>query len=310
MKRLRGFEDRESYRGGFLSIGNFDGVHRGHQSILARLRERADQAGVPAVVMTFDPHPITLLNPQFAPPRLTTSAAKAALMAAAGVDVVVEYPTDAALLNLTAAEFFEQVVLKEFEARGLVEGPNFFFGKGREGTVERLAGFCEQAGRSLDVVGVLESGGETVSSSAIRGELKEGNVPQAARLLGRYYRLEGVVASGAGRGRTLGFPTANLQDVQTLIPGEGVYACWATWGEERFQAAVHVGGNPTFAEQAPKIEVHLLSFEGDLYGEALQVEFVERVRELRSFQSPAELQHQVQQDVRAVPGLLAGAGRG
>lgn len=305
MNRFKGLGNRERYQGCALSIGNFDGVHRGHQVILGRLIERARESGVPAVVLTFEPHPLTLVSPENCPPRLTTSDCKAALLEKCGIDVVMEYPTDWDLLQLSPEEFFQRFVVEEFAARGLVEGPNFYFGRGRSGNVETLRRLCEERGMSLDVVTPAADGAEMISSSRIRKALTAGDVERAAGLLGRRYRLSGTVRNGAGRGRVLGFPTANLHRVETLIPADGVYAGTFATQDGQWPAAVHIGPNPTFQDGERKVEAHLLDFSGDLYGQAAELEFVQRVRDTRRFADQAELQSQLQADVTTVRAMLA-----
>lgn len=304
MKRLNGFGDRSSYRGCFLSIGNFDGVHRGHLAILARLVERARQHRAPAVVMTFEPHPLSLLKPDAEPPRLTTPRRRAELLEHAGVDVVLEYPTSWDLLRLSPRDFFDQMIVEELSAQGLVEGPNFFFGQGRAGNIDVLNELCRSAGLSLDVVEPTRIGAAIVSSTLIRETLAAGDVRGATQLLGRPYDISGVVASGAGRGRTLGYPTANLQQVETLLPGDGVYAAWCVVSGDRIPAAVSIGPNPTFAEGERKVEAHLLGFTENLYGVQINLQFVDRLRSLRAFESAAQLQQQLEQDVASVQGVL------
>jgi riboflavin kinase / FMN adenylyltransferase len=306
MNRFKGFGDRQRYRGCVLSIGNFDGVHRGHQVILGRLIESAREAGVPAVVLTFEPHPLTLVSPENCPPRLTTADRKAALLGECGVDVVIEYPTDWDLLQLSPEEFFERFVVEEFAARGLVEGPNFNFGRGRSGNVETLRHLCGERGMSLEVVTPADDGEEMISSSRIREALTAGHVERAASLLGRSYCLSGTVGDGAGRGRVLGFPTANLQRIETLIPADGVYAGTLSTDTARWPAAIHIGPNPTFQDGERKVEAHLLDFSGDLYGQSAELEFLHRVRETRRFADQAELQAQLQTDVARVRELLTG----
>ena len=222
-----------------------------------------------------------------------------------GVDVVLEYPTDQALLNLSAEQFFQRIVVDEFAALGLVEGPNFFFGRGRAGSIETLEQLCQKSARTLTVVPPTLHNGEIVSSSVIRKLLQQGDVASAADRLGRRYCLTGTVASGAGRGRDLGFPTANLHDPQSMIPGEGVYAAWASVAGFHGPAAVHIGPNPTFQETDSKIEAHLIGFSGSIYGQAAALEFVDRVRTLHSFESPESLQTQIAEDVAAVKAALA-----
>ena len=296
-------------RGGALTIGNFDGVHRGHQELLAHLRRQAQALPGPAVAMTFDPHPLQLLRPQQFQPVLTTPADRAALLRAHGADCVLILRTTPALLGLSARAFFDRVIRTQVGARAVVPGFNFAFGHNREGTVDTLADFCRQAGLGFDLVPPLLLDGKPISSSRVRGELVRGDVRQAALLLGRPYRLHGTVGTGRRRGQGLGFPTANLEEVPTLVPGNGVYAARAWVGEAGWPAAANVGPNPTFGEHARKIEVHLIGFQGDLYGRTLAVDFLDRLRETRPFAGPEELAAQLRLDVeRALE--LAGPAEG
>ena len=210
--------------GGAVSIGNFDGVHLGHARIVERLKAQARQVGGPALVFTFDPHPVRLLRPELAPPPLTWTDRKAALLGALGVDAVIAYPTDKALLELLPEEFFAAIVRRSLAARALVEGTNFFFGHDRRGTIDVLRRLALAAHVALEVVEPVVVGGETVSSSRVRKLVAAGDVADARRLLTEPYRIRGQVARGAGRGSQLGFPTANLEQVETLLPALGVYA--------------------------------------------------------------------------------------
>jgi riboflavin kinase/FMN adenylyltransferase len=289
----------EPCRAGAVAIGNFDGVHRGHASLVAELRARARAVGGPAVALTFDPHPLELLRPGTAPPRLTTPADRAELLHALGVDHVLTLRTTTALLSLSAADFFAEVVLKRLGARALVEGDSFGFGRNREGTVETLARLGQAAGVGLTVVPPLLLEGVEVSSSRVRAALLAGAVAEAAALLGRPYRLRGIVGAGQRRGRTIGFPTANLGRIPTVVPGDGVYAvrAHAEGARSPWPGAANVGPNPTFGEQARKVEVHLIGFEGDLYDRPLAVDFVARLRDTRPFAGAAELVEQLRRDV-------------
>ena len=300
MQLVHGFQESATCRGGFVSIGNFDGVHRGHERILRALVERARSAGVPAVVLTFDPHPIRLLRPAEAPPRLSTLERKAHLLARSGVDVLIAYPTDRALLDLRPEQFFERIVHQELAARGLVEGPNFCFGRNRSGDVTTLRRLCASSGILLEVVPPLEIDGGVVSSSRIRALILEGRIAEAVDLLGHPYRVRGRVIHGADRGRALGFPTANLDGVATLLPKDGVYAGRADYRGESWPAAVHLGPNPTFDETARKLEIHLLDFAGDLYGQELDVDFLARLRDTASFEDAAALRQQLERDLTTV----------
>jgi riboflavin kinase/FMN adenylyltransferase len=292
-------EPPPSCRGGALSVGNFDGVHRGHAALLAELVRLARQLSGPAVVLTFEPHPLRLLRPDLAVPLLTTPAERAALLKELGADEVLIMRTTQDLLDLRAGEFFDRVLRGGLDVRGLVEGPSFAFGHNREGNLELLQQMCDEARLALSVVPPVVVDGAPVSSSRIRGELTAGNVRQAAQLLGRPYRISGVVSTGAGRGRTIGFPTANLEQVTTEIPGDGVYAVRARDpAGQPWPGAANIGPNPTFAEQQRKVEVHLIGFSGDLYGQPLTVDFLERLRDTRAFPGgAAELVEQLHRDV-------------
>jgi riboflavin kinase/FMN adenylyltransferase len=293
-------------RGGAVAIGNFDGVHLGHVSLLSELRRQASAVGGPAVVLTFDPHPLQLLRPEQFMPVLTTVADRAALLRERGADEVLILQTNAELLQRSAVDFFEQVVRQRLDARALVEGFNFAFGRNREGTLETLRVLCRQAGLGLEIVPPLQHNGQTVSSSRVRNALERGSVREAAALLGRPYRLRGRVGTGQRRGQKLGFPTANLEEAETLVPGDGVYAVRAVWQGETWPAAANIGPNPTFGEQARKVEVHLIGFQDDLYDQTLAVDFIDRLRDTRPFGSVAELVTQLQKDIEEAKRLASG----
>lgn len=305
MIRLRGFTNPEVYRGGVVAIGNFDGVHRGHQAMMEVLCRRASELSAPSVVMTFDPHPIAILRPEHTPPPLSTLERKQDLLEKCGVDCTIAYPTDAALLQLSPAEFFEKIVVGELQAKGLVEGPNFCFGKDRAGDTRLLKSFCKESGLSLDVMPAVETSAGMISSSTIRGLIGRGKLRDAVELLGHPYQARGIVGSGARRGQALGFPTANLERVATLIPAEGVYAGRLSRAGQMYPAAIHVGPNPTFDEYARKVEVHLIGFEGDLYGTELQVDFLCELRPVEKFDSAEDLRRQLERDISRVQELVS-----
>lgn len=306
MKLLPGFTQPERYQDGWVAIGNFDGVHLGHQSMIDRLLKRSAEMGGPSVVLTFDPHPIELLRPDQTPPSLSTVGRKAELLTHYGVDIVIAYPTDMALLEMSPQAFFQSIVVDRLRARGLVEGPNFYFGKNRQGDTQLLATLCESAGLQLDVVAPVLHEGELVSSSAIRQLVGGGDLDRAVQLLGHAYQIHGRVVEGAGRGRLLGFPTANLDGIETLLPGVGVYAGLAHVDESVFQAAIHLGPTPTFGTADVRVEVHLLDFQGDLYGQSIDVDFLSRIRGVSKFESREQLQQQLHQDLQAIRERLDG----
>ena len=304
MKLLRGFQEPEAYRGCFVAIGNFDGVHLGHQSMIARLVRHAQAARMPAVALTFDPHPIQLLRPEIAPPSLSILERKASLLEQYGVDVVIAYPTDRELLALSPQDFFTKIVRNELCASGMVEGPNFYFGKDRAGDVNTLAELCSAANMMLDVVEPIQVNAQLVSSSTVRKLVSAGEMHAAIELLGHSYQVRGVVEEGVKRGRTIGFPTANLGQIATLLPPNGVYAGVAHIDDEAHVAAINLGPNPTFGENAQKFEAHVINFDGDLYGQLLDVDFITKIRDVTEFDGVEMLQQQLYRDIEEVTALV------
>ena len=270
----------ESVRGGIVAVGNFDGVHRGHAALIAAARELAGP-GRPVIPVTFDPHPLVLLAPERYQPPLTTVAERGRLLHEVGAEHVAVLQTTPELLLLSAESFFDRIIRGKLRANGMVEGFNFRFGRDRAGSNETLRSLCHSAG------------------IAFREVLLSGDVPAARELLGRSYRVTGVVGHGVRRGRTIGFPTANLEAVETLLPGNGVYATRVETPHGCFAGAAHVGPNVTFGEDARKLEVYLLDFEGDLYGQTLGVDFIARLRGTEKFSGVEALIEQMKKDVAA-----------
>ncbi len=303
MKLIRKIDEltaaSDSLKNSAVSIGNFDGVHHGHQKLISRLTALAKKHGGPSVVFTFDPHPVRLLRPEKAPPPLTWTKRKAALLSALGVDYMVAYPTDQALLELTPDEFFRQIVLEKLGTAALVEGPNFFFGKNRGGDVKTLQILCDASEVTLEVVQPTEDDGELISSSRVRSAIADGDIDSARRMLTSPYRVRGMVTHGAARGSKIGFPTANLSAIDTLVPGHGVYAGIAHLNGEPFQAAINIGPNPTFGEDEHKVEAHLLDFDRNIYGQAVEVDFLTRLRDIQPFPNVEALIAQLHKDIEA-----------
>jgi riboflavin kinase / FMN adenylyltransferase len=284
-------------RGGTVAIGNFDGVHRGHAALIAQLHQQAREIDGPAVALTFDPHPLQLLRPGQVPALLTTPEDRSRLLQELGADHVLVLRVTPELLSLRATEFFARVIQERLATRALVEGVNFGFGLNREGTVETLAHLCSPANIHLTVLPPVVLDGVEVSSSRVRSFLSTGAVRKAAALLGRPYRLHGTVGTGKRRGKELGFPTANLEQLRTLTPGDGVYAVRVPLQGSVWPGAANVGPNPTFGEGGRKVEIHLIGFQGDLYGQTLTVDFVERLRDTRPFANVTELVAQLRHDI-------------
>jgi riboflavin kinase/FMN adenylyltransferase len=285
------------FRGGIVCIGNFDGVHRGHAALLKEARQVADGQKAPVIAMTFDPHPMALLTPERYQPPLTTVQDRARLLHTIGADHVVILQTTPELLALSPHYFFETIIAQALQAKGMVEGFNFRFGHHREGSNDLLRQLCEANKMAFREVSAFALNGQVVSSSRVRDALNDGNPPQAHDLLNRHYRIRGIVGTGAKRGRTIGFPTANLELIATLLPVDGVYAVKAVHSGGTHTGAANIGPNPTFGEGARKIEVHLLDFSGDLYGQTIEVAFLERLRATQPFPNVDALLKQLQHDV-------------
>jgi riboflavin kinase/FMN adenylyltransferase len=292
-----------------VSVGTFDGVHRGHAALAARLRQTADRLGIAAVAMTFDPHPASLVRPATAPVPLTTPDRRAALLLDLGLDAVLVQPVDRRLIGLSAESFYRDVLRARLRAAAVVEGPDFRFGAGRGGDLRLLERLCRGDGVVLEVVPPVAADGEPVSSSRVRGLVAAGDVRGANLLLTAPFRVSGTVVVGARRGGTIGFPTANLGGVTTLLPAQGVYAARATLhtaaGPRRHAAAVHVGPNVSFGETAVTVEAHLVGFSGDCYGARLDVDFLDRLRDTRRFDTVSDLAAQLARDVAAAAGVAA-----
>ncbi len=300
MKTICDLSDLNSLQNSAITIGNFDGVHRGHRLLLNQLVKVAKRLQVPSIVFSFDPHPLQLLNPTACPAQLVTVAKKSALLSKCGVDILVACPTTPSLLSMSYGRFFDEIICGQLKASAIVEGPNFHFGKDRKGSISDLVSLCQQARIQLEIVQIEKSENQTVSSSLIRQLISEGEISEANRLLDSFYCVGGVVRPGSKRGAGLGFPTANLHDVQTLVPGEGVYGGYARHLGDKVLAAIHVGPNLTFGDSNSKLEVHLIGEDRDLYNQEIEVEFHQQIRKLIRFASTKELSSQIQTDIQAI----------
>lgn len=289
--------------GSVISIGNFDGLHLGHQALLRTGKQLSRVDGDrPLAVVTFEPHPLTALRPELAPPRLTPPAEKQLLLEKSGVDYLVNLPPRPEVLNLSAEAFFE-ILRDEVRPGHLVEGQSFNFGKDRRGTVDRLREWITPADNlKLHIVPPVQVGLTTlhlvpVSSSLIRWLLAHGRVRDAAICLGRAFALHGTVIQGFQRGRTIGVPTANLDCKDQLVPADGVYAGRCTIHGATYPAAVSIGTLPTFKENRRQIEAHLVGFDGDLYGQQIAVELLDWQRPQRKYADIDALKVQIQRDI-------------
>jgi riboflavin kinase/FMN adenylyltransferase len=289
-----------------VTIGNFDGVHLGHRAILARVCQRARELAGQAVAVTFDPHPVKVLRPEINLPLLTTAEQKLKLLSDSGLDAVVVLPFTPEFAALPAREFVHQYFYDRLQAREVVVGHDYCFGRGREGNIGLLKEMGESHGFTVQVVWAVEVDGAVVSSSLIRAMLRLGKVTEARRLLGRPYDVTGRVVPGKGRGaKLLKVPTANLMTPNELLPASGIYAVWVRRGDAILPGVANIGTCPTFDNAELSLEVHLLDFAGDLYGEALEVQFVRRLREERRFPSIEALAAQIHADIVAAAQALA-----
>ena len=294
-------------RGAIISIGNFDGVHEGHKNLITQMKTLGKtifHSPAPIVAITFYPHPLLILKPGINLSFLSTLEQKKKLLQAAGADFVAVLKTDDGLLELQAEEFFEKIIFETFKAQGIVEGPDFHFGKNRTGNIDLLKELCI----TRNILGTIATpfmvDNEVVSSSRVRKAIQTGDMLQAKKLLGRTYSIEGKVVSGAKRGRTIGFPTANLENIQTLLPMNGVYAALCNIGNKTFATAVNIGPNPTFSELSQKVEAHLLDFEGDLYDHTIEINFLEKIRNVKTFVDKNALVQQLELDIQQTRHLV------
>jgi riboflavin kinase/FMN adenylyltransferase len=294
--------------GAFVAIGNFDGVHRGHRAVIDAAVSNAKRRGRPALALTFEPHPRSYFRPQEPLFRLTPEPAKLRLLAACGLDGAAVMTFDRGLANLAAADFVAEILLGRLRIAGVVVGADFRFGKGRLGTPEFLREEGAERGFAVEVVAPLLAGGRPVSSGAVRMALASGDIAEASELLGHAWFIEGEVVRGAGRGKTLGFPTANFKLDPSCGLMHGIYAVRAYVGEKGYDAVASFGRRPQFDDGAAVFEVLLFDFEGDLYGESLTVELAGFIRPEQKFPSVEALKAQMQHDCNDARALLARTG--
>jgi riboflavin kinase / FMN adenylyltransferase len=287
--------------------GNHDGVHIGHQALLAHARDVAAAERLAVVALTFDPHPLVELAPERAPTPLTTIARRVELLRAAGADRVEIAKFDAAYAAQTAEEWVDAQLVRDLGARALIVGPDFRFGRDRGGDLARLEELGRERGFVVDVATEvrLPGTGERVSSTAVRSSLMRGDVTHAAALLGRPHVVDGIVVEGHKRGRTIGFPTANLAPDPILLPLDGVYAVRLQLADGTWRDGVaNLGTRPTFAA-GRSLETHLFDFEGDLYGSRVSLAFIERIRDEQKFDGPEALIAQIRRDAETARAVLA-----
>ncbi len=298
--------------GTVVTVGSFDGVHRGHEAVLTEIAARARAAGRRSVLVTFDPHPMAVVNPSAAPLLLTTGPERREILAQTALDYAVLLHFDRALAAMPPERFVREVLVEGCGMRELVIGHDHGFGQGRQGDIQLLGRLGAELGFAVDVVPALEVDGHTVSSTLVRRAVAGGDLALATRLLGRRYFATGQVVPGDGRGTPIGFPTANLAGVpdRKLLPPDGVYAVRVEWRGGRADGMMNQGGRPTFQQAERSLEVHLLDFAGSLYGEWLKVEWVARLRDVQRFPSLDALRTQLERDRSSARAALAAAATG
>lgn len=306
MKIFDGIENiTGDFRGAFVTIGNFDGVHLSHQHICRKLAAEANKSGQKSLVITFDPHPKMILHPNIRPFYLiTTRSEKIALLEGCGVDATVIIPFDLNYSKITAEEFVHDFLWKKLAITKIIIGHDYVFGQARQGNDAYLKTQGRKLGFSVEVITAFKIDQEIVSSTLIRNCILSGDIPGATRLLGRFYNVAGTVVSGAGRGTGLGYPTANIEPEKELLPPSGIYAAFVTVDGNRYMGALNIGAKPTFEDYTSTLEVFLLDYEGDLRGKKLNVLFVEKLRDIVKFDGPESLKRQIAADVENTKEIL------
>ena len=279
------------------TIGNFDGVHIGHQALIAEVRAEADRRGLPAAVVTFDPHPLRVLAPERAPKMILTRRQKIEILASLGADIIVFIPFDREIAAVPAEEFVRRFLTGRLHVACLLVGEDFRFGRARAGDIALLRKLGPECGFEVKAASLTTIHGKRVSASQVREAIAAGDMERAAELMGRPYVLVGEVVAGQGRGRKLAIPTANLAPENELLPREGVYVTETLVELEWHNSVTNVGSRPTFAGAGFAIETHLPGFSGDLYHERLRVRFLTRIRDERRFETPEALRAQIADDL-------------
>jgi riboflavin kinase/FMN adenylyltransferase len=307
MRIVRGLKScTDRFTNPVLTLGNFDGVHLGHQAIFKKVVERARELGGTSIAFTFEPHPLKVLAPERSPKLLNTFHGKMRLFSAAGIDVVICASFTRAFADQNPEDFAREILHEKIRVREVYVGYDYAFGKGREGSIESLIKMGHFYGFHVGVVEAIQEDGVIISSSVIRDLISSGRMEDAARLLGRHYSVEGEVVHGSHRGHTLGFPTANLKTRNELVPSNGVYAVVADVDGRILKGVASIGVRPTFDSGPVSIEVYLLAFQGELYGKQMEVSFVHRIRGEEKFPDADALVRQIRKDVHDAEHFLKG----
>jgi len=287
-----------------VTIGNFDGVHRGHAAIFAHLKQHSISIGLPSVVVTFEPHPLKILAPESAPLMITTFEQKAALIGKSGIDYLVVVPFSKEFSQMSAADFVRTILCTSLGMRHIIIGHDYAFGRGREGTFTTLQQLGADNGFSVEDLPPIGEEEIVFSSSLARVAIADGYMAAASRILGRYYQISGTVVHGRDIGHSLGFPTANISTANELLPPDGVYAVSVRVDGEAVKGACNIGCNPTFGVAVRTIEVFLLDYSGHIYDHEIELMFVQKLRSERKFSDSAALKAAIGEDVAATRIIL------
>lgn len=303
---FKGIENiTEDFRGSFVTIGNFDGVHLSHQFICRKLAQEAREASTKSLVITFDPHPKMILHPSIRPFYLiTTLEEKLKLLESCGVDGTLVIPFSLEYSKITAEQFVFGFLGQKLAVKKVIIGHDYTFGQGKQGNSDYLIASGAKLGFAVEVIDAVKVGTDIISSTLIRNLIRQGKVSSVSKFMGRWYNVSGVVVSGRGRGTGLGFPTANLEPERELLPPPGIYAAFAELDGKRYMTALNIGEKPTFADYTFTFEAYLLDFTGDVRGKKINILFVEKLRDIVKFDGPEPLKRQIAADVEKVRTIL------
>ena len=305
MEIIRGTANlKKKFTAPVITIGNFDGIHLGHQKIFKEVKQRSSELKGDSIVYTFEPHPLNILSPHKKVPLITSFSEKIKLIEKSGIDIVICEDFTPEYANLSPRRFVKDILLDKIGCKAVFVGHDYAFGKGRKGNIDALKQLGKELVFEVHVVDAVKVDTILVSSTKIRDTIQKGDVKKVASLLGRNYSISGKVGKGKNRGKGLGFPTANLKSVEEIHPKPGIYAVHVFYGDHPYPGVVNIGFNPTFADHSLSIEVHILDFNRDIYDEYIRISFIERLRNEKAFDTPAKLVLQIKKDVEMAREIL------
>ena len=291
-------ELRKEFNSPVITIGNFDGIHLGHQQLFKEVKKKAFELKGDSIVYTFEPHPVSILMPQKQIPLITSFSEKMKLLEASGIDIVICEEFTAEYADLSPRQFVKNILFDKIGIKAIFVGYDYAFGKDREGNINTLRQLGKEFDFHVNTVDIVKLDGVTVSSTKIRDFIQKGELKEVGRFLGRDYSISGKVGRGKSRGKGLGFPTANLRSIIELIPKPGIYVAHVLYKGDLYQAVVNIGFNPTFKDKVLSVEAHILDFNRDIYDEDIRISFMDRLRDEKTFNGPDELVKQIDKDVK------------